>query len=740
MIFREVIGQFFQPFADSADGGRDGAFYGEWRSHPGAMSEIPSGAGAFVIQCKHTNRDSTVTAAGLRDEFAKVPRLVQANLCETYILVSNARLSGNAEEAIVSRLRKLGVKYPLVLGGRWLNQTIAANPRLRMLVPRIYGLGDLSQIIDERAYAQSRAFLNYLSDDLSTFVTTRGYYRAAESLSAENFVLLLGEPAVGKSAIAAALAVAAIDNWGCNVVLAGSAIEAVDHWNPHEPNQFFWIDDAFGSVRHERGMTDEWCRRLPKIMAAASMGAKFVLTSRDYIYKEARRYLKEYSYPRFREGKVVVSVEDLDYVSRQQILYNHLRMGDQPTRFLSWIKPHLEVAASVEPFRPEAARRLGSSRFTQGLCITRRRVQEFMADPGSFLRDVYAGMERSHIGALALVYMAVNLPSPIYLSDFQSAALTRIGCSSASALQSLSQLEGTFLRYGSSDSDGGADCWSFRHPTLREGFAALMAEDPTMLDLFIEGIQDGSGLSRLDALNGKSVGTLVRIPPKLYPRLSEILCQIRPNTQDYRSWSQYCRFLAYRCSDGFLTLHMARDWSLVEVLLKIRPILALSPEVDVLARLRTAGILDEHTRHRALKEIKRITEEFPDGSWFDSPDFRLLMDPGELMAISLSARRSIIPRLGEILRDWSDRAPQDGDATSHYRPLCESFYAFQELMRSDDSAVWELEKALRAIDEISRPERFKNQQLLTQSGVLHSPNEEDLHPGSVASRSTFDDL
>jgi hypothetical protein len=48
-----------------------------------------------------------------------------------------------------------GVSHPLVLGGQWLSETIAVHRSLRMFVPRVYRLGDLSQILDERTYAQA---------------------------------------------------------------------------------------------------------------------------------------------------------------------------------------------------------------------------------------------------------------------------------------------------------------------------------------------------------------------------------------------------------------------------------------------------------------------------------------------------------------------------------------------------------------------------------------------------------
>ncbi|MET8413667.1 hypothetical protein ABZV34_37520 [Streptomyces sp. NPDC005195] len=48
------------------------------------------------------------------------------------------------------------------------------------------------------------------------------------------------------------------------------------------------------------------------------------MTSRSYIYNEARPLLKSYAYPRLQERHVTVDVADLTRAERQQILYNHL--------------------------------------------------------------------------------------------------------------------------------------------------------------------------------------------------------------------------------------------------------------------------------------------------------------------------------------------------------------------------------------------------------------------------------
>lgn len=159
-ILREVWGQSTQVFADTHDVGRDGAFYGTWQDSA-AQTDFP--CGPFVLQCKFVaRRDTTLTLSDVKDELAKIRNLVARGLCGTYVLITNAKVTGYSEQKIRDAILTERVTHAVVLAGQWVNQTIALNQRLRMFVPRVYGLGDLSQILDERAYSQARALLDYL--------------------------------------------------------------------------------------------------------------------------------------------------------------------------------------------------------------------------------------------------------------------------------------------------------------------------------------------------------------------------------------------------------------------------------------------------------------------------------------------------------------------------------------------------------------------------------------------------
>jgi hypothetical protein len=711
---RTVWGQSAHAFADSNDAGRDGAFHGVWQDPPDAPGPRDLPPGPFVLQCKHTKRPgATLSESDLEEEFAKVPTLVDGGLCRSYALMTNARVTGNAEAKISGRLRDAGVECPLVLDGQWVCDTIARYRELRLFVPRVYGLGDLSQILDERAYAQASVLLEAARDQVASFVITEPYRKAARALQDHRFVLLLGDPAVGKSVIALMLALAAADNWGCVTIKARTASELVAHWNPHEVGQFFWVDDAFGAVRHEEQLTQDWVRSMAHVMSAISKGARIVLTSRSYIYQDARPLLKEYAYPRLREQQILVDVEDLTLDERKQILYNHIAGGDQPTHVKAKVKPFLDHAAAAGPFRPEMARRLGLRAFTGGLSLTETGIAEFMTHPRQFLRDVYEQLSADQQAALALVYAAAiddSLENPLSLTEAQREIIDRAGSTPAGAVRSLHSLTGGFLKV--TGPPLGRSGWAFRHPTLWEGFASWLPTQAHLLTVVLAGLTDSALLTRVDCEDpeaGEGHGTLLRVPPALYHAVAERLAAIRrkPFTgerwhrtggqlvisgsySDYRDQQRaLLTFLSRRSSDAFLRSYLAADPDLPAGLARFTSFVYAVPEPAVLARLQQAGLLSEHVRTQAVDRMAGLAVSTPDDGWLDGSAWEILLTPGDRARLMDKVRTDLVPRL-ETLDGIGDgeRDPDDDpveSALSGYRRAFEREGDFEAAQAFEDA-------------------------------------------------------
>src|SRR3546814_16047456 len=80
--------------------------------------------------------------------------------------MTNSRLSGTSSEAIENAFRLAGVKQVRILGYESIFELLTEHKALRALVPRLYGLGDLTEILDDRAYEQAEAILAMMHDQL----------------------------------------------------------------------------------------------------------------------------------------------------------------------------------------------------------------------------------------------------------------------------------------------------------------------------------------------------------------------------------------------------------------------------------------------------------------------------------------------------------------------------------------------------------------------------------------------
>lgn len=698
-IAREILGQTVESFLDSTDGGRDGAFTGIWTRH--AHESL---SGRFVIQCKFTsNRDYNLRASHLSDEVTKAKRLVGEGYCDCYILLTNAGLSGKEAEKIEILYKRAGVKQVLLYGSTWICQQIQENKRLRMLVPRIYGLGDLSQILDERAYAQARSLLASLREDLSKVVVTGAYKRAAAALDKHGFVLLIGEPAAGKTTIASLLAMAALDQWNAYTLKLDDPGKVVEHWNPDEPSQFFWLDDAFGVTQYESDLVHRWNHILPQIRTMLRKGAKIVMTSRDYIYNRARKDLKESAFPLMRESQVVINVHDLTADEKRQILYNHLKLGMQPKAFRTRVKPHLEHVATHPRFIPETARRLADPIFTDGLNIDTYSLGEFVEKQEQFLQEVLQGLDNDSRAVLSLIYMRNDsLESPIELQESESLALERLGSSLGGCVMALESLNGSLLQY---THIGDNSIWRFKHPTIGDAFAGLLIQNPELLGIYVQGSPTGKLIDQVTC-GDVALENAVVIPKALF---SMMVCHLEEfsETVEYKSpwlstWGarhRLQRFLAWRCSKDFLSLYVKKHPELLDRASQPGLFLSAVSEVELAVRLHEYGLLPEDKRQKFIATVSDYAVKGEDLYALEGYDLRQMFTDAEFEELRLRVRNELLPRLDDVRLDWELNCSSDDSAEDHMQPLLDSFRTLKKEFSDDPEVVKIVERETERTNE-----------------------------------------
>ena len=125
---------------------------GTRRRLPNARGRLwPKKGFEATVQCKFCGKaDLRLRATDVDAELATVRELVAAGRAKTYYFITSQGVDAPVAAKVRDKLFEAGVSEPHLLGREWLTQQIGSSARLRALVPRVYGLGDLSTILDQR--------------------------------------------------------------------------------------------------------------------------------------------------------------------------------------------------------------------------------------------------------------------------------------------------------------------------------------------------------------------------------------------------------------------------------------------------------------------------------------------------------------------------------------------------------------------------------------------------------------
>jgi hypothetical protein len=683
-VASEVLGRPVQVFLPSKDGGRDGAFVGTWQGAPDVAST------KSTIQCKFTSKgDATLTLSALKTELKKIPRLAQRGLVHDYIIMSNASISGAAEAEVVSAFEKAGAAQARVFGRDWLTAQIRERPRLRMMVPRLYGIGDLSQIIDERAYAQARYILSAMGEDLRCFVITDAHRKSVHALTQHGFVLLLGDPASGKSTIGASLAIGALDNGAVGTIRITSPEEFATHWNPDEPSQFFWVDDAFGPTQYQRGLTAGWNRQLPLLKGALKAGARILFTSRNYIWEAAKHELKTSHFPLFGQSQVIIDVQKLSETERAQILYNHIKMGDQPRQIRKQLKPFLPSASSNSAFLPETARRLGSTFFTKKLVLDQDHLTDFIEHPVEFLKEVLMNLDDAAKASIALIFLhgTAGVPSPLQVSQAMETIARLFGLGLPAVARSLEALNGS-LTLLVQHPEGAR--WTYKHPTISDAFASLVAESSELIEIYIAGAKIERLLNEVVCGEVKIIGAQVRVPRELYDKF--LIRLLEYPHEEVES------FLTYRCDANLLASYLFARPTALEHAGRVNSDLSINGAINFLAKLHRFGLLPEATRAELVEKIIDVTITMVDASVFHDDDVQSLLSDEEFGLITTRFEKEIVECLEQVIYDW-EHDWSSSDPSAHMQDLAENLGNYASYKESKEGISTALFRTIRRIEE-----------------------------------------
>ncbi|MCL1081147.1 nSTAND3 domain-containing NTPase [Shewanella psychromarinicola] len=726
-VLSNLLGQTVQSFSEVNDGGRDLAFYGIWNN-----VENESFSGSYTVQCKHTIKpDANFSLSHVKDELSKVETLANKGLCDNYLIFTNAKVSADAETKIIAAFQAInGVKICRVFTGQWLSQKITESPTLRMLVPRVYGLGDLSQIVDERVYAQANEILSSMGGEIAKFVITDAYRKSVNALTENNFVLLLGDPASGKSTIAASLILSSIDRWQSRAIKINSPEEFKKHWNPHEINQVFWVDDVFGATQLEFSKANNWNTTLSHLNTAIKKGTKIIFTSRTYIYREAKEHLKEHAAPVLRNSQVTIYVENISRDEREQILYNHIKLGNQSKIYKTKLKPFLKMIVESNYFSPEVARRLGDKHFTSNLSLDTLSITRFISNPMDFLADTINNLDVHSKAALTVLFMnGGEVETPMKLNAVDPDYINRLGSSFHNTAKAFKFLKGSFTTEYMKENQY---YWKFKHPTIQDALANKFSSDREFLNEYLLGADLLKVFSEVSCGITNIEGVKIIVPKDYYTGL--ISRMIKLDRKIFINNIRLSYFLSEKCDFNFLQELVITTPKYVDKLM-VYSSLSHCSDLKVLLKLNSLGLLKEELRLAAAKQMSLIAIQQFDSGIFKSKINSLLTE-NERKTVFERIKDESIPKLfnevDNYFQDWSGEEPDD-----YFSDLESAIKSYKDQFLDEDSLLL-LEEADLFLNECKSDVESK---FADEPYSYHEASRnENLGSNVVSQRCIFDDV
>ena len=411
------------------------------------------------------------------------------------------------------------------------------------------------------------------------------------------------------------------------------------------------------------------------------------MTSRDYIYNRARRDLKGGAFPLFREGKVVIDVHDLTAEEKEQILYNHIKLGRQDVAFRKAVKPHLPDIAAHPRFVPETARRLADPVFTEGLSPTKWALDRYVAEPELFLQEVIETLDAESKAALGLIYMRNgSLESPIEPQKSERNAIERLGGTLGGCVIALEALNGSLVNHTYLE---GSSYWRFKHPTIADAYSAIIIRNPELLELFIYGTPVDKLLEQITC-GDVGIERAVVVPKGLFEliltRLDEPWFSNGYKTPYLVNWETQRRvdiFLTYRCSREFLALHLSKHPDILERVSNPGLYLDAVTEVGLAARLHELGLLPEVYRLRFVNRVIAYAISGEDLGAIANERIQQVFTDRELKFFRLKVEIELVPKLGAVRKYWEDNYDSSEDPDGYLEQLLSPMAQIKTMFADD---------------------------------------------------------
>jgi ABC-type oligopeptide transport system ATPase subunit len=282
----------------------------------------------------------------------------------------------------------------------------------------------IEEVVHRGIIVESKFELEEIKKTIPVFVQNPSFERALNILDENRYILISGEPGIGKTTLGRCLAAYYLQHFGYKEFVYTVKVGSALNMYKEKEKQVFFFDDFWGDIfKDEKFSLNEEKQLLNFIQLISKSSNKIlILTSREYVLQQGlAEYHNEQLKLSFNISKCFIHLEDYSDLIKARILFNHLYFSEK----LEW--DYVEVIANGyeriinhQNYHP----RIIENFLNQGSSLMEEneprkfynKFLDYLSEPFEFWKDIF--MKQTYGARLTALILLLS-SQPMRVSDLK---------------------------------------------------------------------------------------------------------------------------------------------------------------------------------------------------------------------------------------------------------------------------------------------------------------------------------
>ena len=320
-LLQEELGLTLQSFTSGRDSGID------FRYSRGDGCNL-------IVQCKHFIESgyTSLLRTLQNNELSKIRKLSPTR----YILTTSVSLTPDNKEKVLNALSPYIRSTDDIYGKDDLNNLLGKFETIERKTIKLwlFSRPALEEVLHASIRNISEAELHRIRERAKLYVQNSSFDQAVKILEVHNFCVIAGPPGIGKTILAEML-VLHYSRAGYEIIKVTHDISEAWTLSGEASKKLFYYDDFLGQSSLTEKLRKNEDQRILNFVHSVSKSsqAKLIMTTREYILKQAYQEYEKLDRERFSDQKCVVDLRQYSRMNRANILYNHLYFSDLSSHY-----------------------------------------------------------------------------------------------------------------------------------------------------------------------------------------------------------------------------------------------------------------------------------------------------------------------------------------------------------------------------------------------------------------------